>query len=112
MRRRRRRKPRPPRPEQRRASAPASSYPCQETAIETPAGPEPAGNGNEAMRRKIMKGGAIAGLLTLAAGAALHAAHAADPDALWKIVHGRCVPDQQANGKPAPCVSVSLQGGE
>ena len=32
-------------------------------------------------------------------------ARAADPDALWKIVHGRCVPNAQA-GKPAPCVQV------
>ncbi len=32
-------------------------------------------------------------------------ARAADPDALWKIVHGRCVPNAQA-GNPAPCVQV------
>lgn len=37
---------------------------------------------------------------------------AADPDALWKIVHGRCVPDQTLNNNPAPCVAVSLAGGE
>ena len=39
-------------------------------------------------------------------------ADAADPDALWKIVHGRCVPDQQQNGKPEPCAMVDLWGGE
>ena len=33
-------------------------------------------------------------------------AHAADPNALWKIVHDRCVPDAAA-GNPAPCVTVS-----
>ena len=32
-------------------------------------------------------------------------AHAADPDALWKIVNGRCVPNAAA-GNPAPCVEV------
>ena len=37
---------------------------------------------------------------------------AADPDILWKIVHGRCVPDQQANHRPAPCASVDLDQGE
>ncbi len=33
-------------------------------------------------------------------------ARAADPDALWKIVAGRCVPNAQA-GDPAPCVAVT-----
>ncbi len=36
---------------------------------------------------------------------------AADPDALWKIVHGRCVPDQQTHDAPAPCTMVDLEGG-
>ncbi len=40
------------------------------------------------------------------------AARARDPDALWKIVHGGCVPDQQGSGHPAPCVSVDLSRGE
>lgn len=40
------------------------------------------------------------------------AARAADPDALWKIVHGRCVPDEQLKHDPAPCIAVSLAGGE
>jgi CDP-diacylglycerol pyrophosphatase len=35
-----------------------------------------------------------------------------DPDALWHIVHGQCVPDQNQHGSPAPCVQVSLEGGE
>jgi len=34
----------------------------------------------------------------------------ADPDALAKIVEGKCVPDQQTNNKPAPCVLVDLPG--
>ncbi len=32
----------------------------------------------------------------------------ADPNALSKIVEGKCVPDQQAHGKPAPCSEVNL----
>ena len=55
----------------------------------------------------ILCAGALLGLL-----AANFAVWAADPDALWKIVHGRCVPDQQLNNDPAPCASVSLSGGE
>lgn len=39
-------------------------------------------------------------------------AHAADPDALWKIVHGACVPDQRLHGDPRPCAAVDLAGGE
>jgi CDP-diacylglycerol pyrophosphatase len=38
-------------------------------------------------------------------------AHAADPDALWKIVNDRCVPDQQAHGTPAPCEIVAIDQG-
>jgi CDP-diacylglycerol pyrophosphatase len=34
--------------------------------------------------------------------------HAVDPDALWKIVHNRCVPDQAGRSDPAPCVLVDL----
>jgi CDP-diacylglycerol pyrophosphatase len=43
----------------------------------------------------------------LGAGAAL----AADPNALWEIVHGRCVANEEAHGSPAPCASVDLRGG-
>jgi CDP-diacylglycerol pyrophosphatase len=31
-----------------------------------------------------------------------------DPDALWKIVHDRCVPDQFSRNDPAPCTEVNL----
>jgi CDP-diacylglycerol pyrophosphatase len=34
-------------------------------------------------------------------------AHAADPDALWKIVHDRCVPNQARNHDPKPCAEVT-----
>ena len=40
------------------------------------------------------------------------AARARDADALWRIVHGGCVADQQGSGHPAPCVSVDLSQGE
>jgi len=43
--------------------------------------------------------------------AALHYAPLADPDALWHIVHDRCVPNQQRSGSPAPCAAVHLDGG-
>jgi CDP-diacylglycerol pyrophosphatase len=33
---------------------------------------------------------------------------AVDHNALWKIVHDRCVPDQSGHNDPAPCVSVNL----
>jgi CDP-diacylglycerol pyrophosphatase len=38
-------------------------------------------------------------------------ATARDRDALWKIMHDQCVPDEQANHNPAPCVRVDLKGG-
>ncbi len=48
------------------------------------------------------------GLLLLACALPVRAA---DPDALWKIVHGRCVPDEEAHENPAPCAAVNLSGG-
>ncbi len=36
---------------------------------------------------------------------------AADPNALWDIVNGQCVPDQQTTGTPAPCAQVDLSEG-
>jgi CDP-diacylglycerol pyrophosphatase len=49
----------------------------------------------------------VLGLLAACAGRA-----AADSDALWKIVHDRCVPDQTAHNDPAPCTAVSLSPSE
>ncbi len=37
---------------------------------------------------------------------------AADPDALWKIVHGLCVAHKVEADNPAPCAAVDLAGGE
>ena len=48
----------------------------------------------------------MAGVVALAAVASI-TAHAADPDALWKIVHGRCVPNFAATGNPVPCAEVT-----
>ncbi len=36
----------------------------------------------------------------------------ADPNALWDIVNGQCVPDQRRAGEPAPCALVDVDGGE
>jgi CDP-diacylglycerol pyrophosphatase len=36
----------------------------------------------------------------------------ADSGALWKVVHDRCVPDQERNGDPAPCALVDLREGD
>ncbi len=33
-------------------------------------------------------------------------------DALWTIAHGKCVPDEEQHGDPAPCARVELSGGE
>jgi CDP-diacylglycerol pyrophosphatase len=35
----------------------------------------------------------------------------ADPNALWRIVHGECVPHIEAGLGPKPCESVDLEGG-
>jgi CDP-diacylglycerol pyrophosphatase len=36
---------------------------------------------------------------------------AADPSALWNIVHGKCVPHEQAAADPSPCAAVDLTHG-
>ena len=38
-------------------------------------------------------------------------AAAADPNALWHVVHDLCVTDMEASGAPAPCAAVDLAGG-
>lgn len=53
-----------------------------------------------------------AAILTVLAVAGCAPAAAADPDALWSIVNGQCVPDQRTNDDPAPCALVDLGGGE
>ncbi len=34
-----------------------------------------------------------------------------NPNALWRVVHGRCVPNEQQQGDPAPCAAVDLTHG-
>jgi CDP-diacylglycerol pyrophosphatase len=38
-------------------------------------------------------------------------ARAANPNALWDIVHGQCVPDQQQHDDPYPCAMVEVRDG-
>lgn len=52
-------------------------------------------------------------LSTMAVAFVLAAGQAhADPNALWTIVHDRCVPDERASGDPAPCSLVDVAAGE
>src|SRR5579864_6797598 len=39
------------------------------------------------------------------------AAQAYDPNALWKLVHEQCVPNQLERSDPKPCAEVNLQNG-
>lgn len=59
------------------------------------------------LRRGLAIASAIAALYSIAV-----AARAADPNALWNIVHGQCVPDQRGHGDPSPCAKVDLSAGE
>jgi len=49
-----------------------------------------------------------AAVLLAATGAGTARAMAADPNALWMIVHDHCVPDKMNNKNPAPCAEVKL----
>ncbi len=53
---------------------------------------------------------AVAAGLVIALFAAVVAAQA-DPNALWNIVHGQCVPDERQHGDPKPCAEVELGSG-
>ena len=44
--------------------------------------------------------------------ASIVATRAGDRLVLWRIVHDKCVPDEKANGSPAPCAAVDLSAGE
>lgn len=60
-------------------------------------------------RRLFLAG--VAAVLALA-GLSAGLSRAADPDALWKIVHGKCVPDEQDAHNPSPCAQVDLSLGD
>jgi CDP-diacylglycerol pyrophosphatase len=49
----------------------------------------------------------LVGFLALAASCLA----ASDRDALWKVTHDQCVPDERAHGNPTPCVRVDLDDG-
>ena len=53
----------------------------------------------------------LALLLAIASAATASFAASGDRDALWKIMHDQCVPDEQARNNPAPCARVDLKGG-
>jgi CDP-diacylglycerol pyrophosphatase len=53
----------------------------------------------------------LAAALALVAVAAAASARA-DPEVLWKIVHGQCAASQAAKGVPAPCLAVDLAHGD
>jgi CDP-diacylglycerol pyrophosphatase len=50
-------------------------------------------------------------LLALCALLALAGNARADPDALWKIVSEKCVPNEREYGQPSPCALVDINGG-
>ncbi|MBE7213282.1 MAG: CDP-diacylglycerol diphosphatase [Gluconacetobacter diazotrophicus] len=56
--------------------------------------------------------GAGSALLLVLLAAIPSAVRAENRDALWQIIHGQCVPDETAHGRPAPCATVDLSGGE
>ena len=57
--------------------------------------------------RGITIASAIAALCSIAV-----TARAADPNALWNIVHGQCVPGERGHGDRSPCANVDLSAGE
>jgi CDP-diacylglycerol pyrophosphatase len=61
------------------------------------------------LRRFALIGAAVA---AAAIGVAIVATRAADRNALWRIVHEECVPDERNNHSPAPCARVDLSESE
>lgn len=69
-------------------------------------------------RRRMIRPGMAVVLALLAAACSAPAKSLLPPPpvhpnggVLWHIVHDLCVPDQQTNGRPAPCIAVSLSQG-
>ncbi len=65
-------------------------------------------SGTWPLRRAIAAVPAVFGCLLLALA---FPARAANPHALWNIVHGECLPGQLQHGNPSPCTLVDLAGG-
>jgi CDP-diacylglycerol pyrophosphatase len=59
-------------------------------------------------RRRIF---VVLNLAVLACASAFNAPARADPNALWRIVHGECVSHMEAGLGPKPCERVDLDGG-
>lgn len=66
-------------------------------------------NWPRACARFLMKRAIGIVAVTLAATSCAQIA-ALDPDALWRIVGGQCVPQEQAMGRPGQCTVVNLSG--
>ncbi|MDT5091283.1 MAG: CDP-diacylglycerol pyrophosphatase [Mycobacterium sp.] len=62
--------------------------------------------------RRSARGLLIAVVLAVCGAGGAHAGGPTDPDALWKIVAGQCVPDETAHGDPAPCADVDVAAGQ
>src|SRR3984885_4745726 len=60
------------------------------------------------LRRRIF---VVLNLAVLACASSFNAPARADPNALWRIVHGECVPHMEAGLGPKPCERVDLDGG-
>ena len=60
----------------------------------------------------IWSAGTVVIVFAIALLGASQKGRAADPEALWKIVHDQCVPDQQQNRNPAPCALVDQNKGD
>jgi CDP-diacylglycerol pyrophosphatase len=58
------------------------------------------------------RGGALAAVLAACCWLAGWPTAQADPDALWAIVHGQCVPNLYEHHDPAPCAQADLSRGE
>jgi CDP-diacylglycerol pyrophosphatase len=65
--------------------------------------------GQAAAWGRIGTAGAVASVALALLGVTV--ACAANPNALWDIVHDECVPDMRGRGDPAPCATIALQDG-
>ncbi len=65
------------------------------------------------LKRKVVIGGCVAAAAALVVALYVPATARSvfDPNALWKIVNGQCVPNQQQHGDPKPCAEVDLKDG-
>ncbi|MGH7735292.1 MAG: CDP-diacylglycerol diphosphatase, partial [Gemmatimonadales bacterium] len=69
--------------------------------------------GGISRRRRWRPAGVVRSALAFIVAAAVLVlpAQAADPNALWHVVHDLCVPAMKSVHRPAPCTKVDLRGG-